>query len=318
MNAIEQFTTLQSKLLDFYRVNAKSRYVELVRPAMRAHVLEIGSGEPIVVLHGGDGEAVNWAPTLAHLQEWAHVFAVDRPGFGLSDAFDYRGVNLRTHAEDFVISLLDALHLDSATLVGGSMGGFFTLAATLANPRRVNRLVLVGYAAGMTRDLPLPLRLICGVPGLAKLFVKGRPTLEAQKRQYRQMFHVDLEKVPTLYFETRIAGINLPSSQGGQTGIPTWAVLLPRIANLRGIRDEAYLGDELPAISVPTLMIMGELDMTTREVAKRALGRIPNSRFEFLSGIGHFPFLEAPERTAALIQEFSIDRDTPTMGHRAD
>ncbi len=157
MNATEQFTELQNRLLGFYGVNAHSEYVELTRPAMRAHVLEAGAGEPLVVLHGGDGEAVNWAPTMARLQEWAHVFAVDRPGFGLSDAFDYRGVNLRAHAEDFVTSLLDASHLDSATLVGGSAGGFFALAATLKHPRRVRRLVLVGYAVGMMRELPFPL-----------------------------------------------------------------------------------------------------------------------------------------------------------------
>lgn len=305
MNTVEQFTTLQDELLEFYGVDAKSRHVGLVRPAMQAHVLEAGSGEPIVLLHGGDGEAVNWAPTLTHLQKWAHVFAVDRPGFGLSDAFDYRGVDLRSHAEDFVVSLLDALHLDSAILVGGSMGGFFTLAASLKHPDRVKALVLVGYAVGMTRDLPFPLRLICGVPGLAKLFMKGRPTIEAQKKQYRQMFHVDPERVPTLYFETRIAGINLPSSQGGPTGIPTWAVLLPRVANLRGIRREVYLGDELAAVRAPTLMMMGEHDMTTTEIAKRALRKIPNSRFEFLPGLGHFPFLEDPERTAALIRSLA-------------
>jgi len=147
-------------------------------------------------------------------------------------------------------------------------------------------------------------RLICGIPGLAKRFAKGRPTLEAQKKQYRQMFHVDPEKLPTLYFETRIAGIMLPSWQGGQTGIPTWAVLLPKFGNLWGVRDEVYLGDELPNISQPVLMMMGDHDMATPEAAKRTLSRIPHSRFELLPGLGHFPFLEDPEKTAALIQDF--------------
>ncbi len=271
---------------------------------MRSHLLEAGAGEPVLLLHGGDGEGVNWAPTMAYLQTHAHTFAVDRPGFGLSDAFDYREVNLRSHAVDFVMSLLDALNLNSATLVGSSMGGFFALAATLAHQERVNKLVLVGYGLGMVRTLPLPLRVICGVPGLSRRFMKGRPTMEAQRQQYRQMFHVDPDKIPTLHFETRIAGIQLPSAQGGSTGIPTWAVLLPGVANLRGLRDEVYLGEELSTIRVPALMMMGEHDMVSAEVARAAMAKIPGSRFELLPGVGHFPYLENPERTAELITAF--------------
>ena len=102
--ATDHFLELQGKLLDFYHVNATSRFVELKRPAMRAHVLEAGAGEPVVLFHGGDGEAVNWAPLLRPLQDTMHVFAVDRPGFGLSDAFDYRTTDVRRHCGDFVVS----------------------------------------------------------------------------------------------------------------------------------------------------------------------------------------------------------------------
>lgn len=70
------------------------------------------------------------------------------------------------------------------------------------------------------------------------------------------------------------------------------------------MRDEVYLGDELSTIRVPTLMMMGEHDMASPEVARAAMARIPASRFELLPGVGHFPYLEAPERTAELIAEF--------------
>ena len=298
MNAIERFVELQTKSLALHHVNATSRFIDLTKPRMRAHVLEAGVGVPLVLLHGGDGEAVNWAPMMAPLQEHARMFAVDRPGFGLSDAFDYRGVNLRAHAADFVVSVLDALKLETATLVGSSMGGFFALAATLAHQHRVRGLVLVGYAVGAVRELPLALRIICGVPGLSKRFMKARPTMEAQKKQYREMFHVDLTKVPELYFETRIAGLQLPSEQG------TWAELLPRVANLWGTRREVYLGDELSRIQVPSLMIMGERDMAPADAGRAVMARIPGGRFEFLPGVAHFPYFEAPERTAELIGAF--------------
>ncbi len=296
--AIHRFMELQGQLLKYYGVKAASRFVELARPPMRAHLLEAGEGEPLVLLHGGDGEAVNWAPLVSPLQEQVRVLAVDRPGFGLSDPFDYRSVDLRSHAADFVASLLDALGLESATLVGGSMGGFFTLAAALAHPGRVRSIVLVGYPAGATREISEGLRILCGTPGLPEEFMKGRANMEAQRSQYRDMFHVDPATVPDLYFETRIAGLRLPSEQG------TWATILPRVATLEGLRPEMYLGDELPRIEAPTLLIWGEHDMAPAEAGREIAGKIPGARFEYLPGIGHFPFLEAPQLTARLITEF--------------
>lgn len=299
---IQQFVELQAKLLDFYGVTAVSRYVELASPRMRAHVLEAGAGEPVVIFHGGDGEAVNWAPLLGCLQQNAHIYAVDRPGFGLSDRFDYREVDLRVHAGNFVTSLLDALGLESATLIGGSMGGFFTLVTALDHPERVRGLILVGYAVGLTKEVGTTLQTIAGTPGLPEKFMAGRDSMEAQHQQYRDLFGIDPATIPDLYFETRIAGIRLPSEQG------TWATMLPRLANLDGVRPEVYLGDELSRIQAPALVLWGEHDMAPAEVGKAVTDRIPNARFERLHDVGHFPFLEVPGRTAELITAFLRDR----------
>lgn len=297
--AEDRFMELQGKLLDFYGVRATSRFLELKQPRMRAHVLEAGEGEPLLVFHGGDGEAVNWAPLMAPLQTYVHIFAVDRPGCGLSDAFDYRTVDLRKHAGDLVHSLLNALELDSAILVGGSMGGFFALAGALAHPERVRKVVLVGLAAGAISQVPQGLQAIVENPGLAVEFMKDRDSMEAQKSQYREMFHTDPAIVPDLYFETRIAGLRLPSEQG------TWATLLPRLGS-----PEVYLGDDLPRIKAPVLVIWGEYDMTPAEVGREIANRMPKGRFEYMRGIGHFPFLEAPDACAALIRDFLRDGDT--------
>lgn len=296
--AIDRFTGLQAKLLDFYGVRAKSRFVQLKEPNLRAHVLEAGAGEPVVVFHGGDGEAVNWAPLMAPLQDQAHIFAVDRPGFGLTEAFDYRTVDLRRHAADFVASLLDALGLETATLVGGSMGGFFVLAAALAHPERVRKVVLTGYAAGTTMEIGPALEAICSDPVAAAQFMEGRDSMEAQRAQYREMFHIDPDTIPALYFETRIAGLQLPSEKG------TWATLLTRIGSAHGLRPEVYLGNELAQVKAPTLVIWGENDMAPAELGQSVADQIPAGRFEYLPGVGHFPFLEAPEKTAELIVNF--------------
>lgn len=291
------FAQLQQELLDLYEVRARSRFVELARPQMRAHVLEAGDGPPVVFLHGGDGEAVTWAPLLAQLQDDLHLYGVDRPGFGLSDRFDYRSVDLRRHAGDFTVSLLDALGLESAVLMGGSMGGFFALAAALDHPERVSSLILMGIPAGFTPKLPLPVRVIFNMPFLPAMFMRRAATVEGQHKQYRQMFGMDPTTLPELYFRARVAGVKLPGVQ------QTWPTLCRRLTGLRGNRPGTYLGAELEQVTQPTLVIYGEHDWVPDEV-RAATERIPNGRGHFLPGVGHFPFLQATEETARAVREF--------------
>ena len=116
---------------------------------------------------------------------------------------------------------------------------------------------------------------------------------EAQHSQYRDMFHVDPATVPELCFETRIAGLRLPSEQG------TWATLLPRAGD-----PGLYLGDELSQITLPSLVIWGENDMAPVAVGARIAAELGNGRLAPMAGVAHFPFREAPEQTSKLITDF--------------
>jgi pimeloyl-ACP methyl ester carboxylesterase len=307
-----RFVRAQRALLDHYGITARSRYLELERPRMRAHALDVGSGEPFVVLHGGDGQAVDWAPLMAELQHDVRMVAVDRPAFGLSDPFDYRTTDLRRHAADFVTSVLDALDLESATLVAGSMGGFFALSTALDRPERVRRLIFVGMPLGISRTCPLPFRLLCGVPGLTRLVMMrtARSGIEARRKQYVKMFSVDLAKVPDIYFEMQAAGMAMPGA------MPTWVTLLRRIAGLRGIRREVVLEDELVSLRAPPLLIWPEHDMIPAAEGRSAAERMPSARCEVLEGVGHFPFLEAPRDCARLIRDAAGIRPVPTGSGR--
>lgn len=301
------FAERQSELLRYYDVAARSRHLEIERPRMRVHLLEAGEGEPLVMIHGGDGEAGIWAPLMAVLEDDFRLYAIDRPGCGLSDPFDYRNVDIRRHAGDFVTSILDALGLESATLVACSMGGFFALVTALDHPARIKRLALVGMPLGMTNSAPLPLRVIAGVPGLARQFMRTRGSIKAQRAQYKQMFGMaDPDAIPDPYLESRVAGVSIPATQD------TWTVLLRRIAGLRGIRPDMYLGEELAKIEVPTLILWGEHDMAPLDEGRRESARIARAQFVPMLGLGHHPFLEAPEKTARLIRDFVPAAPRPT------
>lgn len=128
--------------------------------------------------------------------------------------------------------------------------------------------------------------------------MRNAGTMKAQRDQYRNMFHVDPDTLPALYFETRIAGINLPSEQG------TWATLLRRVAGLTGVRRDAYIGDELPNVQAPVLILWGDHDMAPVEAGRAMASRFRCARFVHMPGVGHFPFLEKPEWTSKLITAF--------------
>lgn len=294
----QRFIELEAELLRHYGAEARSEFVEIGNPAMRVHLLVAGEGEPLVCFHGGDGEAVDWAPLIAELRDDVQLIGVDRPGFGLSDPFDYRDVDLRRHAGDFVASLLDALGFKQATLAGGSMGGYFALSAALDHPKRVKRVILLGMAVGLVGEVAAPLRQLCGTPGAAQAFMQQAASLEAQHRQYEQMFSTDPQFLPELYFRTRLAGLTLPGVQD------TWATLLVRFAGLDGVKPGMYFGEELRGLNMPVLIVWGEHDMAPAEVASAAAELIPDCELVTLPGIGHFPFLEAPVRTAELIRGF--------------
>ena len=142
-------------------------------------VIEGGEGPPLLLVHGGGGAAFQWGPILSLLGNHYRVLAVDRPGHGLSDPFDYHGVDLFTHAEGFLAEFVEVEGLSKLEIVGNSMGGLFSLAFALRNPERIGRLWLVGVPAGLKRRLPLPARLpaIPVIGGFVRRMIKN-PTRE--------------------------------------------------------------------------------------------------------------------------------------------
>jgi hypothetical protein len=80
-------------------------------------LFELGTGAPLLYVHGGLGGAFEVVPILRVLAKNHRVLAVDRPGHGLADPFDYRGVDLLDHARTFLRDILDAIELTTVDIV---------------------------------------------------------------------------------------------------------------------------------------------------------------------------------------------------------
>lgn len=309
--ARDEFAELLNAVLEWYGVDATERYVDLDRPAMRAHVLECGTGDPVVFIHGGGDVAMLWAPLLARMQGEFALYAPDRPGCGLSDGFVYDDIDLRQHATDFVCSLLDALEIARADVVTCSAGAYFAFAAALARPERFRKLVFAGYPLGIVDTNPVwssppairNLLLVGGIPGFGKLFelMQSRMDAETVQELYAEEFNADVSIYPDQYFDAYATAIQLRGAT------QSFISFIKSCFGLRGLTAQADLSDEVSSLEVPSLFLWGEHDLAPPEVGRETVAPIPGGTFEVVDGAGHFPFHDAPDWTADRITEFLQD-----------
>jgi pimeloyl-ACP methyl ester carboxylesterase len=259
--------------------------------------IELGEGPPLLLLHGGLGEAVQWGNILSLLGRRHRVVAVDRPGHGLADPFDYRGVDVLEHARRFLGEVLDAEGLSSMPIVASSMGGLWAVAFTLAHPERVPRLVLVGSPAGITRALPLQMRLGM-LPGLKTLVrsMMRKPTRDSTRAFYKQMLVAHPERLEDDFLDL------LTASQLRNT--PSWFTLLDRAVDVFGMKKELVLGERWKDLSVPTTFVWGDKDVwAAPEEGEAVASRNPRLRMVRVPDAGHAPWLDAPEIVVEAIQK---------------
>ena len=119
-----------------------SRFISV--DGLKVHFKHTGKGTPVVLLHGGGNDWHEWAENLDALAQVSEVFALDFPGFGLSDA--PQDPIHPSWMISFIKEFTDAVGLKKISLVGQSLGGMISAAFALEYPERVKKLVLVDSA----------------------------------------------------------------------------------------------------------------------------------------------------------------------------
>ncbi len=115
--------------------------------------IEAGTGEPVLLLHGLGATKASFLPTIDALSPSFRAIGVDLPGFGDSDKPLFGAYDPPYFARAMT-ALLDALELDSAHVVGNSMGGRVALELGLSHPDRIERLVLLAPSLAWLRSRP--------------------------------------------------------------------------------------------------------------------------------------------------------------------
>jgi len=111
------------------------------------NVLDYGSGPPLIFIHGLSGCWQNWLENIPYFARDHRVIAIDLPGFGASE-MPTEPISIKGYGAT-MDDLMTELEIDSAQIVGNSMGGFIGAELAIQYPARVERLVLVA-AAGLS------------------------------------------------------------------------------------------------------------------------------------------------------------------------
>jgi pimeloyl-ACP methyl ester carboxylesterase len=125
---------------------------------------KVGQGEPLVVLHGGGGDARTWMKNMKALADDYTVYVPDLPGYGGSQPLD--GDYYIPELTGFVDSFSYNLGLESFHLMGHSLGGGVALSYALESPHKIRKLVLVSSLC-LGREIALWVRLL-SIPALLR------------------------------------------------------------------------------------------------------------------------------------------------------
>ena len=239
----EDFSKAQAAVLNRYDLVAEERWIDASIVEGQAHVLVAGEGPPVVLLNGIGVPAAMWAPLMARL-DGVTQYAVDLPGYGLTDTTPGFANDLRTNAVRFLTEVLDSLGLDQPVVVANSLGSLWASWLAMDHPDRVAALAHIGCPAIVfDTSAPLPMRLLSARP-LGRLMMKLQPPSERQVDQLATM--VNEHPLPP-----EIARLILTTERLSHFE-DTFLAMLNRLLRLRGNRpDLALTADHLARIQAP-------------------------------------------------------------------
>jgi len=259
-------------------------------------VIEAGRGDPLLLVHGGMGNAGDWAQLMGRMARTRRVIAVDRPGHGLSTPFDYRGVDLWDHATTFLTEIIDGMGLERVDVAGNSMGGLFGIALAEARPDRVRRLVLVGAPAGAQRALPAKIGgMAWPVVGSLAIAMVRRSTPASTRSFWDGLIVAHPERLSdeALEFVALAARRNADG----------WRSIVRSNASVRGIQPRNLVHRHLTRVTVPVGWVWGERDAFTTPAAGRRLAGLTQQQgpFVIIPDAGHLPWFDEPDLVAEAV-----------------
>lgn len=247
-----------------------------------------GQGRPVIILHGLFGDSLNWGGVSRILSDSYRLILPDQRNHGRSPHAD-DDCSYPTQAAD-IGRLMDRLELDSAHVIGHSMGGKVAMTLALASPERVDSLTVIDIAP---KAYP---------PRHQDVFAGLQAVADQSPTSRRQADQILREHLPTDAIRTFILK-NLARRDQGHFGWRlNWRALLTHYDQLTAFPDSAssYPGPV-------RFLLGGDSDYVSPDDQSHIASLFPAAKGHVIRGTGHWLHAEKPELVARRIQKF-LDR----------
>lgn len=255
---------------------------------------DVGTGLPLLLIHGFPHDRRLWRAQVAGLQGTARVIAPDLRGFGASDD-PVRAMTMDDHAAD-LHELLEELGIQKVVVAGLSMGGYIALAFLARYPSVVKGLILCNTRAG----------------------ADSAEAREGRETTARKVMEGGMSELAHVMLPKMLSQEWLSTQPGVSSSIKTMmAEQRPAgvVAALRGMAARPDRTDMLATIGVPTLIITGSEDtLIVPGESEAMVKRIPGSELMIIPGVAHLSNVEAPEAFNSSVRVFmaGLDQHAPS------
>jgi pimeloyl-ACP methyl ester carboxylesterase len=255
-----------------------------------------GAGPALVLLHGGglDDAQLSWAPIWEALTGHARLLTPDLPGYGASPLGPTEPTLEGYRA--WLLAFLDAVGLQTAVLVGLSLGGGIALRTALDAPARVAGLVLLA-----------PYEVSPQQPGGTIGYLAARAPHAAAQAARRHSDRLLRPSLRALLHRPGAVSDDLAGQVRALLARPRVGAAWQAFQHQEALRHRprSYLTGQLDAIGCPVLLLPGDHDRLVRPGDVRAAAtRIPHARFTVVAGAGHWLPRDAPPQVARQLIAF--------------
>lgn len=249
---------------------------------------DIGSGEPVLLLHGsGPGVSAwaNWRLSIQSLQGDFRLLAPDLAGFGFTQVpagIDYSRALWLEQLVDF----LDAMDVQKVNVIGNSFGGSMALALAIHHPERVNKLILMG-------SVGVPFELTAGLDA-----VWGYEPAQENMRAIMRIFAYDQTLVGDDLVRMRYEASKRPGVQ------EAYSAMFPA-PRQRWVDAMAHGEAEIRGIAHKTLLVHGRDDQVIPLSTSLTLQHwIDDSQLHIFGRCGHWTQIEHAAAFCQLVTNF--------------
>ncbi|MFC7787064.1 MULTISPECIES: 2-succinyl-6-hydroxy-2,4-cyclohexadiene-1-carboxylate synthase [unclassified Rossellomorea] len=252
-----------------------------------------GEGEPLVFLHGFTGDTTTWSKITDQLSSTYRCVSIDLIGHGRTEAPEDFSRYTMDRVSNDLDSILSALEIEQAVLIGYSMGGRTALHFAMSYPQKVKSLILESASPGLkTGEERVERRK------------KDHALAERIMREGMEDFVDFWEEIPLFASQKRLTDNERAEIRQQRLGQSPLGLSNSLKGMGTGAQDSWW--DKLGELSIPVHLLVGELDQKFVHIAKEMKNLNPDFQIMTISNTGHAIHVEEPRKFGTIIEDLLL------------